>query len=247
MKKNILLFTTLCLMNIKNVAASTGATDVVEDEGRLSVKFRIFGALPKSTQTGFPTPSPVINASTEKLSEAKVNEDLVNTGGGGLEFATEVFLTDHFATEFALGFGAYATNTLTNVAFNFENASKAHATAKDPSYLWFVPITLGVKYFVAPFGAISPYVGVGYSYQMFFTMSEEYSVANAHTGVVQLGIDFVTKDDAVYSLDVKKAFQKPQVSYRDSFIAKIDHEKECVAKMEDFSPWVISLGVGYKF
>jgi outer membrane protein W len=215
-----------------------------EEEGRLATKFRAFGSFPKSKQYDLPEKKPAA-ATDGSTPAAKDDEDLVDIGGGGVEFATEVFLTDHIATELAVGVGAYRTKKLENVAFNYEG-SAGHATAAEPKLLWFAPISFGVKYFVAPFGAISPYFGIGYSYNIFFTMSDEYNVGNTHSFVVQGGLDFVTRDDTVYSIDVKKYMQKPEVRYADKMIKK-DNSKEVTANLTDFSPIVISVGVGYKF
>jgi outer membrane protein W len=242
--KKIILFTAALFA----FAPSSFAIDIddfdAEDEGRLSTKFRAFGAFPKSAQSDLPAKNPTVDATGKQ--EAKEDEELVDVGGGGIEFATEVFLTDHIATELAVGVGAYRTKKLENIAFNYEASGKTHATAADPKLLWFAPISFGVKYFVAPFGAISPYFGIGYSYNIFFTMSDEYNVGNTHSFVVQAGVDFVTRDDTVYSLDIKKLMQKPEVRYSEKMIAKVDG-KEAIANLKEFSPIVVSVGVGYKF
>ena len=215
-----------------------------EDEGRLATKFRAFGSFPKSKQYDLPSPTPVDTGVSPVV--AQDNEDIVNTGGGGVELATEVFLTDHVATELAVGVGVYKTNKLENIANNYLNSSNTHAEAADPKFLWFAPVSFGVKYFVAPFGAISPYFGLAYSYNVFFTMSDEYNIGNAHSFVIQAGVDFVTRDDTVYSLDVKKYLQRPEVRYNEKMIAKKDN-KETIANLKDFDPIMISLGIGYKF
>jgi outer membrane protein W len=244
--KKIILFTTALLA----LSPSSFALDMedfdAEDEGRLAAKFRVFGAFPKSKQSDLPTPTPALDEATKLPGAPKDNEDLVNVGGGGIELATEVFLTDHVATELAIGIGVYNTNKLTNVAYNYVGSS-GHADAQDPKFLWFAPISFGVKYFVAPFGAISPYFGLTYSYNIFVTMSSEYNVGNAHSLVFQGGIDFVTRDDTVYSIDIKKYLQRPEVRYNESLIAKQGGKEEVKANLKEFDPIMVSVGVGYKF
>ena len=223
------------------VSSAVCAVDIneieFEDEGRLAAKLRVFGAIPNSKQHNLPELD---------LPNPAENEDLISKGGGGIEFVTEVFFTDHIATELAIGLGAYNTNKITNIAANYKNKDDKNAAALDPKILAFIPVSFLAKYFIAPFGAISPYVGVGYKYNFIFTMSKEFSVSNTHSPLLQFGVDFVSRDDTVYSLDIKKLYQQPIVTYSEDVIKKVE-DKLVTSNLTNFHPWIISLGVGWKF
>ena len=203
-----------------------GFEDFGDQSGRLSFKIRGVAMFGNGNQEGL--------GSKAGVADVKKNEKLLERGYG-IEAATDLFFNDYLASEIAVGFNLFRPKSLSNVAHNWG------VTAAKKKNIYMVPISLLVQGYLAPFGAISPYIGVGYNYSFLFTNSKEFKINNAHGIVMQAGVDFVTRDDTVFSLDVKQYLLKPKVNYKSGFIADAPSAK---IKM---NPLAISLGVGYKF
>lgn len=204
-----------------------------EEEGRLVNKMRLFGLSPSGSISDLPSATSKRATGTNS---PKTVEDLTSMGYG-VEFATEVFLNDNIATELAVGIGAYKTTKLEAPLFNYTDDKNASEAAN----IYTAPISLLLKYFIAPFGAISPYVGAGYHYTILFSRSDDYKLSNSHGMVLQAGVDFMTKSEVVYSFDVKKYVMSPKIKYR---AAVIPAEPE--GKLKSFDPLMFSIGVGFK-
>lgn len=203
----------------------------LDEEGKLTAKFRIFGAMTDGKQT-------LPAATSTRGIAAPQKMDKITNGGFGGEVATEIFMNDNIAAELAMGLGSLSTKKTEAVAYNFSE----EGSAKQNKPIYTVPVSALIKFFPAPFGAVSPYVGVGYHYNFLFTKSKYFEVNNTSGLVLQAGVDLVTKDDMMYSLDVKQYFADTKLKYKAGTI--VDAAQTAKVKL---NPLVVSFGMGYKF
>ena len=59
--------------------------------------------------------------------------------------------------------------------------------------------------------------------------------------VLQAGIDFVSKDDTIFTFDVRQFFLKSKVTFKSGFL-----NAPSVNSTVNWNPLVISAGVGFK-
>lgn len=201
------------------------------DEGNILVKFRGSFLYTKGTNKGLPAarnPNPV-----------KQGHMLNN--GFGIENANTVFFTDHIAAELALGLHFYNTSrtSLKAISTNYGNG----ADAGKKRYLVGLPLSFTMQFHLAPFGAIRPYIGGGYSGTYFFSRAKEYKVGMGHGAVFQAGMDIVMTDDNLITVDIKKYSLAPKITYKSSFLGAGYNAFSSKLKID---PWIFSVGIGFK-
>lgn len=106
---------------------------------------------------------------------------------------------------------------------------------------WVLPPTLSAQYHFAPKATVSPYVGAGVNYMLFYS-GHDYNgftvhVNNGFGAALQGGADIAVNDRANINIDVKKIFFSTDASINAGALksrVKLD-------------PWVLSAGVGVKF
>ncbi len=109
----------------------------------------------------------------------------------------------------------------------------------DVGDVWLLPPTLTVQYHPLPDSQISPYVGAGVNYTIFYGEGgglAGFDVRNSFGLALQAGVDYQLSGPWSLNLDVKKLFLRPEAvtgSLRVKDV-KID-------------PWIIGVGVGYRF
>ena len=142
------------------------------------------------------------------------------------------FLTDHVAFELVL------TATHHNV-----QATGTTLGTVDLGEVALLPPTLSVQYHFLPHGQFRPYVGVGVNYTKFFyehaaggtVTSVDYSdtIAFAAGAGMDIGLD----EHWMLNLDIKKYYMTTDVELNGGAInADVD-----------IHPWLIGLGIGYRF
>jgi outer membrane protein len=106
-----------------------------------------------------------------------------------------------------------------------------------------LPPTLTLQYHFMPKERLSPYVGAGVNYTIFYNedapggavTSIDYD--NSFGWALQAGVDYAIADRWYVNLDVKKLFLSTDVSINGGAInAKVD-----------LDPWLFGVGVGYRF
>lgn len=232
MKKSIknLLAVGIIATSAPLFAENFGANDY-EDEGMLLFKVR--GAY--------------INTSAEIKADSTQGGskpgDLVALGYS-IDAATTYFFSDNFATELSLGWGVLKTK---NTALQ-----KATSAYGDGSYtvtkrnnIQIIPAAATLQYHIAPYGGIRPYVGAGYHGSYLYTHSKLIKVKPAHGFVLQAGVDFVAKDDTFVTLDIKKYFLEPKITFKKGLLySSGGSDFTTKAKMD---PLVVAFGLGFKF
>lgn len=141
------------------------------------------------------------------------------------------FVTDHIAFELIAAITPHDVNTKTS-----------SAGPLDLGDVWLLPPTLTAQYHFTHFGAFKPYVGAGVNYTVFFGEDKGTSVTNADYGnsfgpALQAGADYMLDDHWMLNLDVKKIWINTDVKFSSG----------AIAADVDINPWVVGVGVGYRF
>jgi outer membrane protein len=107
--------------------------------------------------------------------------------------------------------------------------------------VWVLPPTLTAQYHFMADKQFSPYVGAGLNYTFFYNAdpgafaSVEYD--NGLGYALQIGADYKLDEHWMLNADVKKIFLNTDVSVNNG----------AVRANVDLDPWVIGIGVGYRF
>jgi outer membrane protein len=204
-----------------------------EDEGSLLFKIRGFYGIPNAKATNMPAPT---NAGASKPGRIAEN-------AYGFDTAMTIFATDNIAAEIALGLGFYKTKTSVLEAAIGAYGTPAAKSIQKRNQVFMIPVTMSLQYHVAPFGGIRPYIGGGYNGTYMYTRSNAFKVRNAYGPVLQIGVDFIAKDDTLFTFDIRQYFLKSKLTFKKAFLGTDSN----VSSKVDWNPLVISLGFGFKF
>lgn len=147
------------------------------------------------------------------------------------EFDFSYFVTDNIALELIAGVTPHDVNTKTS-----------SAGPLDLGDVWLLPPTLTVQYHFTGLGQCKPYVGGGVNYTHFFSEDHGTSVTDVNYKdswgpALQAGVDYALDDHWMLNLDVKKVWINTDVKFNGG----------AIAADVDINPWLIGVGVGYKF
>lgn len=173
-------------------------------------------------------------------SELKLNGAGIGAGDVTIDNDTvpEVDFT-YFVTE-NIGLELIAATTRHNVG-----VSGGVLAGSDLGAVSLLPPTLSVQYHFLPKGAIKPYVGAGLNYTHFYNAkgassngwTTEYDDNFGYA--FQVGVDVAIADGWYLNADVKKLFISSDVT--------VHAGANTVTTTVDIDPWIIGLGVGYRF
>lgn len=143
------------------------------------------------------------------------------------EFDITYFFTPHIAMELI---AATAEHEIT------------HNVAGDLGTAWILPPTLTAQYHFMPDQKISPYIGAGLNYSLFY--SEDHAASFTDLDVdggvgyaLQAGMDCWLDDHWGLNLDVKKIYL--------NIDGKLNND--AVRADIDLDPWILGAGVSYRF
>ncbi len=110
--------------------------------------------------------------------------------------------------------------------------------------VWLLPPTLTLQYHV-DMGAFKPYLGAGVNYTVFFgeDAGPNYSnldLDNNFGWALQAGFDYHLQDNWFFNVDVKKLWLDTDTS------VNLDGTGKVTADV-DIDPWIVGVGLGYKF
>ncbi|SDG02566.1 outer membrane protein [Limimonas halophila] len=166
----------------------------------------------------------------------------ISPGGGDIDIEDKVvpeldvtyFVTDHIAAELI------AATARHDVSVD-GNAALGDASLGDVRLL---PPTLTAQYHFRPSERISPYVGAGVNYTAFFDESpgalDSVDYDNSFGAALQAGVDVAISGGWFVNADVKKLFLDTDVSGSVGGTA-VD------AGEVDVDPWIVGVGLGYRF
>ncbi|WP_374448585.1 OmpW family protein [Stella sp.] len=113
----------------------------------------------------------------------------------------------------------------------------------DVGKAWLLPPTLTLQYHFTDFGRFKPYVGAGINYTVFFNEKAAGGVVNkldiedSFGAALQVGVDYMIDDHWGVNFDVKKLFLRPDVKLNGG----------ALTGKVDIDPWLIGVGVTYRF
>lgn len=111
----------------------------------------------------------------------------------------------------------------------------------DAGSSWLLPPTLTLQYHFTQVDSIKPYVGAGVNYTHFFNTDagalNSVKYDDSFGGALQAGVDIPIKDNWYANIDVKKVFISTTAKFSPSGV-RAD---------VDIDPWLIGVGLGYKF
>jgi len=139
------------------------------------------------------------------------------------------FLTDNFAVEVIAGTTRHAV-----MAQGPGTDVVVHKT-------WVLPPTVSLQYHPAPAAKVSPYVGAGASYLLFYNGKDRNNFAveleDGFGYALQAGVDLALQDRWSLDLAARKVF----------FDTTATINGGTLKSKVNLDPWVLSAGVGYKF
>lgn len=139
------------------------------------------------------------------------------------------FFTDHIAAELVLGTSYHSI----------------YAVGAGPDRLvhktWVLPPILSAQYHFNPKGELSPYVGVGVNYMIFYSGRDYNDVTvklrDGFGVAVEGGLDIAVAKRTYLNLDLKKVFFETKATINGGALTSNVH----------LDPWIPSIGVGYRF
>lgn len=115
----------------------------------------------------------------------------------------------------------------------------------DLGHVWLLPPTLTLQYHFFTENKVSPYVGAGVNYTVFYGVDKPNSALiddvdydNRFGWALQAGVDWEVWDRWSVNLDVKKLWLPAAVSVNDGAVK---------SRNADIDPWIIGVGIGYRF
>ena len=112
----------------------------------------------------------------------------------------------------------------------------------DAGSAWLLPPTLTLQYHFTQYPTIAiPYVGAGVNYTHFFNESggalQNVKYDDSFGGALQAGVDVPLKGNWYANFDVKKVYISTTANFSPSG----------VRANVDIDPWIVGVGIGYKF
>ena len=114
----------------------------------------------------------------------------------------------------------------------------------DLGRVWVLPPTLTLQYHPLPGSRISPYVGAGVNYTVFYGEGgrrnpavSKVDIENSFGWALNAGVDYEVAPNWLANLDVKRLFLQPDVSVNSG----------AIRGRADLDPWVVGASVRYRF
>lgn len=130
-------------------------------------------------------------------------------------------------------------------------SGKGAVNGVDFGKVWLLPPTVTLQYHFDPIesvGGISPYVGAGLNYTAFFgeddwdtATVQDIDYDSSWGGALQVGVDVPLTGNWVMNADVKKIWINTKAD------VTLAGSGAHVTADTDINPWVVGVGVGYKF
>jgi outer membrane protein len=156
--------------------------------------------------------------------EASINQTIV----------PEVDISYFFTTNWAVELIAATTQ-------HRVNAKGTTLGTVDVGDAWLLPPTVTLQYHVPLQGGVKPYIGAGLNYTIFYDENpgalQDVKYSNSLGLALQAGIDVPVAENIYFNVDVKKIWIQTDVSFNQG----------AVRADVDINPWLVGIGVGYRF
>ncbi|MBU6183863.1 MAG: OmpW family protein [Rickettsiales bacterium] len=202
-----------------------------DTESTLLFKIRGFYAATNAKMSNLPAPTIAGASKPGKLAQQ----------GYGFDTAMTIFVTENIAAEVSLGLGFYKGKSSTLLGAVDAYGSGGTGLGKR-NQIFMVPVTLSAQYHAAPYGGLRPYVGAGLNGTYMHTRSKAIKVDSGFGPVLQAGVDFISKDDTLFTVDIRQYLLKTKVKFKKGFLAT-----DGISSKVNWNPLVISAGFGFKF
>lgn len=137
------------------------------------------------------------------------------------------FFTEHWGTELIAATTQHSVH---------------QTTAGDIGSVWLLPPTLTLQYHFMPEASIRPYAGIGINYTFFYSPRSPLPDIHYKNNVgwaLQAGADVPLGEGGYFlNVDVKKLFLSTDVKALGGLVR---------ANGVDLDPWIVGVGVGYRF
>jgi outer membrane protein len=111
----------------------------------------------------------------------------------------------------------------------------------DAGDVWLLPPTVTLQYHFTQLKGVKPYVGAGINYTHFYNADPgvlgDVKYSDSWGGALQAGADFPLGNNWYANVDVKKLYIDTTAKF----------SNDTIRADVDIDPWVIGMGVGYKF
>lgn len=148
------------------------------------------------------------------------------------------FITDNIALELIAGTSRHAVKADGRLL-------GGASTEVDVGKVRLLPPTLTVQYHPLPKSHVSPYFGAGINYTLFFNEEAaggtitSFKMDNSFGPALQAGVDVFVTDNILINFDVKKIWINSDWKGQ-SALGPLKSDV-------DINPWVVGVGVGYRF
>ncbi|MDQ0463550.1 outer membrane protein [Caulobacter ginsengisoli] len=144
-----------------------------------------------------------------------------------------------------IGLTYFMTDNLALEVIAGTTKHKISASGLPVADTWVLPPVVALQYHFNPKGRVSPYVGAGVNYMLFYgtedkTGFKSTKVDNGFGYALQAGADVAIKGPWSLNVDVKKIYFETDATTTLKPATKL-HSKV------DLDPWVLSVGFGYRF
>lgn len=224
MKKSVAFGLVSAVAMMSGISAAQAADSTVGlGAGDLLVHLRVLGAIPQ--ESGHDT---LLNGKIE-LGDSYVPE-----------VDASYFLTDHVAFEIIAGTTQHSVKDKTNTALG----------TLDLGHVWLLPPTITAQYHPLHRDVIDPYVGAGVNYSIFYNGSGAQNILGQAARVtykdgwgyaLQAGANYDLKGGWFLNVDLKKIFVDTKANVNLNSAGNVTYAKVQV------DPWIVGLGVGYRF
>ena len=159
------------------------------------------------------------------------NASIGNEYTGELDFS--YFFTPHIAAELILATTKHSVNA---VGTGIGDVDLGH--------VWLLPPTLTVQYHFMPESSISPYVGAGINYTIFYNANPGSVVSASYDNkfgfALQAGVDLAVGEDMYFNVDVKRLWLSTNATFDAGGLG-------IVSANVDINPWIFGVGIGRAF
>ncbi len=179
---------------VAGLVSSTALADASHHHGSTATATATATAAANEGKVVFKARVGVLNV-TDKSKDRTTNGEVKFKNGFIGEVAAGYFFTDNIAAEGSIGFGR---TKLKDVDSSIKNKA-----------INIIPITALIQYHFIPEAVVSPYVGLGYSYQILNGGPSGVKIKNGGGVVGQAGVDIPFNDTMGFNIDAKYTYKAP--------------------------------------
>lgn len=214
-----------------------GFNSFAQQKNEWNIRLRAIGILPQESAT---------------IGVIGGDINLSNSFAPELDFT--YFFANNFSAELILGTARHKVSTS---ASNLNAVGGASAANVNLGKVWLLPPTLTLQYHLPTGTAFKPYIGAGVNYTIFYNADkgpvvQNIDYKNKFAFATQLGIDYDVSKKVFINIDVKKIFLSTNVTVDAANLTPAANPslaptlKNINADVK-INPWVVGVGLGYRF